>query len=126
MTTAPLITFRATVLNSPDPQALARFYSRLLGWPLAEDEPDWARLEHPDGGTTLSFQIEDLYQRPVWPAKAGTQQMMQHLDFRVTDLDASCAHAASCGAILDEHQPEPDDLRVHRDPDGHVFCLFVN
>ncbi len=123
MTTSPAIRFRAAVLNCPDPPALARFYSRLLGWPLAEAEADWARLEHPNGGTTLSFQIESIYERPTWPAAPGTQQMMQHLDFIVDDLEAACVHAKACGATLADHQPDAD-CRVHLDPDGHVFCLF--
>lgn len=124
MTTPPLITFRAAVLNSPDPEALAGFYSRLLGWPIVDVDPTWARLEHPDGGTTLSFQIEDIYERPTWPAAAGTQQMMQHLDFRVDDLDAASTHADFCGAVrADDHADA--GLHVYLDPDGHVFCLFT-
>ena len=126
MTDSPRITFRAAVLNSPDPQALARFYARLLGWTIADDQPDWARLDAPDGGTTLSFQIERIYERPTWPAALGSQQMMQHLDFRVDDLEAASAHAKACGAVLADYQPEPESLRVHHDPDGHVFCLFEN
>jgi catechol 2,3-dioxygenase-like lactoylglutathione lyase family enzyme len=122
--TTPSIRFRATVLNSPDPQALARFYSKLLGWPLADDAPDWARLEHPDGGTTLSFQIEEIYVRPVWPAARGEQQMQLHLDFLVEDLHAASAHAEACGATLASYQTD-DDLRVYLDPDGHPFCLFT-
>lgn len=125
MTDSPRIVFRAAVLNSPDPRALARFYARLLGWVIAEDEADWARLDAPDGGTTLSFQIETIYERPTWPAAPGTQQMMQHLDFRVDDLEAACVHAQACGAVLAGYQPE-DDCPVHLDPDGHVFCLFEN
>lgn len=124
MTTSPLITFRAAVLNSPDPEALAGFYSRLLGWPIVDADPTWARLEHPDGGTTLSFQIEDIYERPTWPAAPGTQQMMQHLDFRVEDLGASSAHAEACGAVR-ANDPSDEELHVYRDPDGHVFCLFT-
>ena len=118
------LTLTATVLNSPDPRALARFYQRLLGWELTTDEPDWAQLRNPAGGVGLSFQIEDIYVRPVWPARPGEPQMMMHLDIQVDDLAAGSAHAQACGATLADFQPQ-DDVRVHLDPDGHPFCLYV-
>ena len=72
----------------------------------------------------LSFHIEDIYVPPVWPAKPGEQQMMLHLEIRVEDLEAACAHARDCGATLADYQPQ-DDVRVHLDPDGHPFCLYL-
>lgn len=117
-------TLTGTVLNSPDPVALARFYQRLLGWEITTENSGWVMLANPDGGVGLSFQTEDIYERPVWPAKPGTQQMMLHLDIQVEDLEAGCAHARACGATLAEFQPQ-DDVRVHLDPDGHPFCLYV-
>ena len=124
MTIPTTLTLTATVLNSPDPRALARFYQRLLGWELVTDESDWAQLKNPGGGVGLSFHIEDIYVRPVWPARPGEPQMMMHLDIRVEDLAAACAYAQSCGATLADFQPQ-DDVRVHLDPDGHPFCLYV-
>jgi catechol 2,3-dioxygenase-like lactoylglutathione lyase family enzyme len=118
------LTLTATVLNSPDPPALARFYQQLLGWTIADEDPTWVKLVDPDGAVSLSFQIEDIYVRPVWPAKAGEQQMMMHLDIHADDLTAACAHAQACGATLADYQPQ-DDVRVHLDPDGHLFCLYV-
>ena len=38
------IRLTAPVLGTRDPQGLARFYQRLLGWPLRDDEPEWATL----------------------------------------------------------------------------------
>jgi hypothetical protein len=58
----------------------------------------------------------------VWPAGPGDQQMSVHLDIGVDDLEAACAHAAEVGAELAAFQPQ--DVRVHLDPDGHPFCLF--
>ncbi len=112
-------------LNSPDPPALARFYSRLLGWPIGTEIPGWVTLRNPDGGIGIGFHIEDIYVRPVWPAKPGEQQMMMHLEIRVDDLEVGCAHARECGAILADYQPQ-DDVRVHLDPDGHPFCLYLD
>ncbi len=119
------ITLTTVNLNAPDPPALARFYSNLLGWPITIEEPDWVMLRNPDGGVSLSFQIEDIYVPPVWPAKPGEQQMMIHLDIHVDDLEAACAHARACGATLADFQPQ-DDVRVHLDPAGHPFCLWTD
>ena len=125
MAPAPGIALTTVTLNSPDPPALARFYSRLLGWPIETEEPGWVTLRNPDGGIGMGFHIEDIYVRPVWPAEPGEQQMMMHLEIRVDDLEAGSAHARECGAILADYQPQ-DDVRVHLDPDGHPFCLYLD
>lgn len=124
MTTTHGTTLTTINLNAPDPPALARFYARLLGWSITTEEPDWVVLRNPEGGIGLSFQLEDIYVPPVWPAKPGEQQMMMHLDIRVDDLEAGCAHAKECGATLADYQPQ-DDVRVHLDPAGHPFCLWI-
>jgi len=120
----PNLTLSGIVLNSPDPPALARFYARLLGWEIVDESPEWVKLENPDGGISLAVQIEDIYVCPVWPAAPGEQQMMLHLDILVDDPEAAAAHARECGATLAEHQPQ-EGVRVHLDPDGHPFCLFI-
>jgi Glyoxalase-like domain len=58
MTQPPRTTLTATVLDAPDPRELARFYQRLLGWPIGRDEPDWVTLRPPGAGAGLSFQAE--------------------------------------------------------------------
>ena len=121
-------TFRLTaaVLGTPDPRGLARFYQRLLGWPLRADEDDWATLRPADGGTGLSFQLESDHVPPVWPPVPGTQQMQTHLDIEVDDLDAACALAEAAGARrLGGHEDDDEVVRVYADPAGHPFCLFA-
>ena len=114
------------VLNSPEPQALARFYERLLGWRIFTDKPGWVTLApSEDAGYNLAFQLEEMYQRPVWPAAEGQPQMQFHLDLEVDDLDQGVAYALECGAELPDHQPQKD-VRVMLDPDGHPFCLYVD
>jgi catechol 2,3-dioxygenase-like lactoylglutathione lyase family enzyme len=114
------------VLNSPDPQKLGRFYQRLLGWTLYADEPNWVTLApSKKAGYNLAFQREELYERPVWPAAEGKQQMQLHLDVAVDDLTESVAHALEAGAELPAFQPQ-DDVRVMLDPDGHPFCLYLD
>jgi catechol 2,3-dioxygenase-like lactoylglutathione lyase family enzyme len=118
------MTMSGIVLDSPDAHELAAFYQRLLGWAVQQDEVDWVRLQAPDGGPGLSFQSESAYVRPVWPAGPGDPQMMLHLDIEVDDLDVASAHAVSVGATVATCQPQ-DDVRVHLDPAGHPFCLFL-
>ena len=120
----PRMSITGIVLDSPDANQLAEFYRRLLGWPTGADEPGWVTLRPPDGGTGLSFQTEDAYVRPRWPAGAGDQQMMVHLDIEVDDLDAAGAHAIAAGATLAEYQPQ-EHVRVYLDPVGHPFCLWI-
>ena len=116
----------AAVLGTPDPQGLARFYQRLLGWPIRDDEPSWATLRPTDGGTGLSFQLEPDHVPPVWPPQPGTQQMQAHLDFQVDDLAAAGEVAEQAGArLLNAYTDPHEDVRTYADPAGHPFCLFV-
>ena len=124
MDEAPVLTVSGVVLDSPDAGELAAFYRRLLGWAVAEDEPDWVRLRSPAGGAGLSFQTEPAYVRPVWPAGPGDPQMSVHLDIAVEDLAVAGQHAIAAGAALADYQPQ-DDVRVYLDPAGHPFCLFL-
>jgi catechol 2,3-dioxygenase-like lactoylglutathione lyase family enzyme len=119
-----VIRLTATVLDTPDPHALADFYRRLLGWTVVADEPDWVKLHPPEGGPGLSFQEEPVYQRPTWPSRPDIQQMQLHLDIEVDDLDAGTARAVAEGATLADFQPQ-EDVRVFLDPAGHPFCLWV-
>ena len=118
------MTLSGIVLDAPDAQELAAFYQRLLGWSVVQDEPGWVKLGAPNGGPGLSFQTEENYRRPVWPAGPDDVQMQVHLDIRVQDLEEAGRHAAEAGAVQAEFQPQ-DDVRVFLDPAGHPFCLFV-
>jgi catechol 2,3-dioxygenase-like lactoylglutathione lyase family enzyme len=120
----PAFTVSGTTLNAPDARALADFYRQLLGWETAADEPGWVTLRPPGGGPGLSFQTEELYVRPAWPARPGDQQMMMHLEIQVDDLDSALARAESLGAVLAGYQPQRD-VRVCLDPAGHPFCLWI-
>lgn len=123
MVSRPRLTLTATVLDAPDPRALADFYRRLLGWTVGSDKPGWVTLHPPAGGAGLSFQTERAYVEPTWPTSPGDQQMMMHLDIEVDDLETAGAHALAEGAILAGYQPQ-DHVRVYLDPAGHPFCLY--
>jgi catechol 2,3-dioxygenase-like lactoylglutathione lyase family enzyme len=118
----PRFAVSATVLGSPDPIGLGRFYADLLGWPVVQESPEWVRVR-PARGPGLSFQLEPDHVRPVWPAGPGDAQMQAHLDIGVDDLADGVAQAESLGAELAAFQPQ-DDVRVMLDPAGHPFCLF--
>ncbi|HEV2637429.1 MAG TPA: VOC family protein [Actinocrinis sp.] len=111
-----------TAIEAPDPGALARFYSELLGWTIGHEEPGTAILAPPGGSVYIVFQQADGYQPPVWPPVAGRQRAMMHLDFQVGDLDSAVAEALALGASLADDQPQ-DNVRVLIDPAGHPFCL---
>ncbi|WP_299531395.1 VOC family protein [uncultured Streptomyces sp.] len=113
------------VLGTPDPPALASFYRELLGWQVVESDPEWVRLRSPEQERPgLSFQREADHMPPVWPQRPGAQQMQAHLDVEVDDLAAETERACGLGATLERHQPQ-EDVRVLRDPHGHLFCLYL-
>lgn len=119
------MTLSGVVLDCPDPQHLAGFYEELLGWRRIQDGPGWVKLAGSEGGAGLSFQQEDRFVPPTWPAGPGAQQMQVHLDIHVDDLELAGAHATAVGARLAAFQPQ-DDVRVYLDPVGHPFCLFLH
>jgi catechol 2,3-dioxygenase-like lactoylglutathione lyase family enzyme len=129
-----------TVLDTPDPRALAEFYRDLLGWtyrpgdePPAAAEPDpngqdWLVLRPPGGGVQLAFQKVDELARSTWPDQAVPQQL--HLDLAVpTEEELSAKHdqALRLGAqVLLDRTDDPDEpLWVFADLAGHPFCIFV-
>ncbi|MCZ2807096.1 VOC family protein [Modestobacter sp. VKM Ac-2983] len=118
----PRMTLTATVLDTPDPRGLARFYATLLGWPIGADDPEWATLL--PGGPGLSFQLEADHVPPVWPAGPDDPRMQAHLDIAVDDLDAAVLFARSLGATTAASQPQAH-VRVLLDPAGHPFCLYL-
>lgn len=112
------------VLDAPDGPALLHFYAALLDKPVYNVDPSGGSLDFGEGVAYLAVQTSSGYVRPVWPAPEGAQQMMLHLDFEVSDLADSVAHAVELGATLPDFQPQ-DDVRVLLDPAGHPFCLYT-
>ncbi len=111
-----------TAIEAPDPGALARFYSRLLGWTIGHEEPGTTILAAPEGSIYVVFQQATGYQAPVWPPVEGQQRPMMHFDFQVADLAIAVADAVALGASVATHQPQ-ENVRVLVDPAGHPFCL---
>ena len=108
------------VLDCPDPQALAAFYSELLGLPITRVDGDWVDIS--DGKTIcLSFQHAPDHQPPRWPDPAYPQQF--HIDVMVDDLAQAEPKVLALGAT--RLPGEESTFRVYADPAGHPFCLCV-
>jgi predicted enzyme related to lactoylglutathione lyase len=114
-----------TAIEAPDPAALARFYSQLLGWPMGHEEVGTSIIAAPGGSSYLVFQQATGYQPPVWPTEDGQQRPMMHFDFQVGDLESAVAEAVALGATEAQSQPQ-ENVRVLFDPAGHPFCLCLD
>ena len=109
-------------VDCPDPEALAGFYSELLGLPVTEREADWVVI----GGGDLpriAFQPAPDHRPPAWPDPERPQQM--HFDVWVDDIATAEARVLELGAtLLARAEDDPENLfRVYADPAGHPFCL---
>ena len=112
-------------IETPDPGALAAFYSKLLDWPVAHEEDGLAILKPPQDAVYMVFQLAEDYVPPVWPPVPGEQRTMMHLDIEVEDLEAAVGVAVALGAKLADFQPQ-EAVRVLLDPAGHPFCLCLD
>lgn len=109
-----------TVIDCPDPRALAAFYSQLLGWPVTSDSGDWVVIEDPAGRPGVAFQQAPELREPRWPDPERPQQF--HFDVLVDDVDVAEGRVLALGA---RRLPgEGADFRVYADPAGHPFCLM--
>ena len=120
--TGPVGWIREVVLDSPEPESLARFWASVVGGEPTRWYDGWYTLEPPPHGQRLSFQRSDE------PPRGGV-----HVDVLVADLEAAHEQVLAAGAAFvgERWSPRPDEAgrpvpwRVYRDPDGHAFCLVV-
>jgi catechol 2,3-dioxygenase-like lactoylglutathione lyase family enzyme len=105
-----------TVIDCPDPAALAAFYAALLGLPVTYSSADWVVVAVNDTSSGLAFQLAPDHRRPTWPDPAVPQQF--HLDIMVDDLARAGRDVLALGAV---RLPGDD---VYADPAGHPFCLI--
>jgi catechol 2,3-dioxygenase-like lactoylglutathione lyase family enzyme len=122
--TSPVGRWIGVVIDCPDPQELAGFYSQLLGLNVLEDSQDWVTLGPAVGRyPTVAFQRASDYQRPDWAR--GTPPQQAHLDVLVHDLDNAEARVLQLGATLLSGSDKPIGYRICADPAGHPFCLVT-
>jgi hypothetical protein len=104
------------ILDCPDPEALATFYSRLLSNPITYRDDDFAVVSTSDRASGLAFQRSPDQRPATWPDPAVPQQI--HLDVMVEDVAAATPEVLALGAT------KLDGAGVFADPAGHPFCLI--
>jgi catechol 2,3-dioxygenase-like lactoylglutathione lyase family enzyme len=109
-----------TVIDCPDPRALADFYCHVLGMRVNEDIGDWVVIGAAPGLRQLAFQRAAEWVPPRWPDPAYPQQL--HLDIRVDDADRAERELIALGATRVRGERETG-FRVFTDPVGHPFCI---
>ncbi len=119
----PVATFDLTVLDTPDPLALAQFYCALLGWNVVAQADDWVAIRAGGGGPGMAFQLAPDHVPPTWPDNRVPQQV--HLDLTVPDLDRGEQQVVALGARPTGQPEEPGGFRAFLDPAGHPFCLCL-
>jgi catechol 2,3-dioxygenase-like lactoylglutathione lyase family enzyme len=102
-----------TVVDCPDPRALAEFYCRVLGMRVNEDIDGWVVIGSEPGVRQLAFQRVAEWLPPRWPDPAYPQEL--HLDIRVDDSDQAEQELLALGAtrVPGEHET---GFRVFTDP----------
>lgn len=108
------------VIDCPDPETLAAFYSELLGLPVTYRSHEWVVIARNETASGIAFQRAPDHQPPEWLRPDRPQQL--HLDVMVDDLDAAEQRVLQLGARL--LTARDAESRVYSDPAGHPFCLI--
>ncbi|KQZ89919.1 hypothetical protein ASD62_12030 [Phycicoccus sp. Root563] len=102
------------VVDCADPGRMARWWGEVLGLPVGSDqEHDWWWL---DAGPDAALPFESLVFVPVPEPRTGKNRV--HWDVDTPSIEALVA----AGARVLEERP---DWTVLADPEGNVFCAFV-
>ena len=76
--------FESIIIDCPDPRALARFYSELLGAEIVQYDPERAELVPPGNSRPLiTFQLVEEYTPPRWRGQDVGQQL--HIEVKPED-----------------------------------------
>ena len=112
----PIGRLHHTIFDCPDPVALARFYSDLLGAPITYTDEDFAVVSVDNRTSGLAFQRSPDQRPATWPDPEIPQQI--HLDVMVDDQAKAHDQVLAIGATA-----LPGNY-VYADPAGHPFCLI--
>ncbi|MEU4776406.1 VOC family protein [Micromonospora sp. NPDC023633] len=110
----------ALSFDASEPLSLARFWSGVLGWDLADEPHDGVTLLPSDD---TGFRLRFL---PTRSRKVGQNRM--HFDLTSTSLEdqqQTVARALGLGARhIDVGQRPEEDHVVLADPEGNEFCVI--
>ncbi|MGW0123027.1 VOC family protein [Streptomyces sp. NPDC003327] len=118
------------VLDSTDPEPLARFYAALLGAAVepAAGDHDLLLVTGP-AGVLLGIRRDPGHAPPSWPRPEDSQQAHLHVFVDAHALDEAEREAVSLGArpVTAERDgtrhDRRTDVRRYMDPAGHSFVL---
>jgi catechol 2,3-dioxygenase-like lactoylglutathione lyase family enzyme len=110
------------------PIETADFFQKLGLSLIVDSLPRYARLECPDGDSTLSIQHDETApQAETRPSGSVSPPQPIVLYFECDDLDAEVARLKSLGLAFDEDPTDRPWLwrqAYLKDPNGHKICLF--
>ena len=104
----------ALAIDCSDPPGLARWWSRLLGGSVEDDQDGDATL-HAPGGLVIDF---------LRVPEPKTVKNRLHLDLRSSDLATATEQALALGATRADDVYAGGSWQVLRDPEGNEFCLL--
>ncbi|MFG3441619.1 VOC family protein [Nonomuraea sp. NPDC047897] len=111
------------VIDSRDPERLARFWCEVLGYVVLDREEGFVQIGPERDGSggpqpTIGFNVSD-------GPRTGQQRL--HVDVNPTDRDqdAELERLLAVGAVpADVGQTGEESWHVLADPEGNVFCLL--
>jgi catechol 2,3-dioxygenase-like lactoylglutathione lyase family enzyme len=110
------------------PIETAEFFQKLGLSLIVDSLPRYARLECPDGDSTLSIQHDETApQAETRPSGSVSAPQPIVLYFECDDLDAEVARLKSLGLAFDEDPTDRPWLwrqAYLKDPNGNKICLF--
>lgn len=107
-------------IDTPDPAALGRWWSELLGWPITFAADDDVVVAPPPDAPASAPEILFLRVEDPTPGKNRL-----HLDLRPDDRDVEVARAEAMGATrVDVGQTGEETWVVLADPEGNEFCIL--
>ncbi|MEV6121747.1 VOC family protein [Streptomyces sp. NPDC052077] len=117
-----LVDAGVVVLDCADPEALAAFYTELLGARETGVSPNRVEIRGADG-FRMAFRRDANATPPSWPRPENSLQT--HLEFVVTDLDEAERGIVGLGGrpVEAKDGPGPHEERGFSDPAGHPFTL---
>ncbi|MQA25899.1 MAG: VOC family protein [Micromonosporaceae bacterium] len=111
------ITMGSITIDCSDPRGLAEFWTKALGYEVAQDHGDgeYLMLAPLGGGTGLNFQR-------VPEPRTGKNRV--HVDFAAEDRQAEVARLVGLAAtVAAEHTVPGFGWTVLQDPEGNEFCV---